>query len=116
MSEKDRANIAAILDAIHKTSDYVFGIADATEYYRSDMAFDATLMNFIVIGESADRISGDLKVKHPTVDWQKIKDFRNLVAHDYLGIDAEELWQIIHKDLPQLQSQLEVIAGEQSLD
>jgi uncharacterized protein with HEPN domain len=116
MSEKDKANIAAILDAIQKISEYVSGIADADEYYRSRVVFDATLMNFIVIGESVDRISQEMKVQHPSIDWQKIKDFRNLVAHDYLGIDAEEVWQIIHKDLPQLRSQLEPIAREQLPD
>jgi hypothetical protein len=41
-----------------------------------------------------------LKNKYFEVDWNKIKDFRNLVAHDYLGIDAEEVWQIIYNHLP----------------
>jgi len=53
-----------------------------------------------------------LKQRYPDVDWQRMKDFRNLVAHDYLGVDAEEVWQIIHGDLPQVRSRLQAILGE----
>jgi uncharacterized protein with HEPN domain len=68
--------------------------------------FDASLMNFITIGEMADRLSKELKDRHADLDWQKVKDFRNLVAHDYLGVDAEEVWQIIRNDLPILRSKV----------
>jgi uncharacterized protein with HEPN domain len=54
-------------------------------------------MNFIVIGEMSERLSSELKEQYPEVNWQKIKDFRNLVARDYLGIDAEEVWQIYNR-------------------
>ena len=60
-------------------------------------------MNFIHIGEMADRLSPELKAQHPEVDWQRVKDFRSLVAHDYLGVDAEEVWQIIKNDIPSLE-------------
>ena len=76
------------------------------------MAFDATLMNFVVLGEMVERLSTELKGRHPEVDWQRMKDFRNLVAHDYLGIDAEEVWQIIHTDLPELCTRLQAMVGE----
>jgi uncharacterized protein with HEPN domain len=60
------------------------------------------MMNFIVIGEMVSRISDSTKEANPNIDWIRIKGFRNLVAHDYFGIDAEEVWQIINNDLPQL--------------
>ena len=109
MSRKDKACVLAILDSIEKIADYMKGIPSAKEYFESRMVFDATLMNFINIGEMADRISKELREKHPKVDWQLMKDFRNLVAHDYLGVDAEEVWQIIKNDLPQLQSDMQEI-------
>jgi len=59
-----------------------------------------------------DRLSAEVKQRYPDVDWQRIKDFRNLVAHDYLGVDAEEVWQIIHNDLPQVRSRLLAILGQ----
>jgi uncharacterized protein with HEPN domain len=47
-----------------------------------------------------DRPSASLKEQEPDIDWQGVKDFRNLVAYDYLGVDAEEVWQIIYNHLP----------------
>ena len=106
MSRKDRANLLAMLDAMERIQEYIQQISSPIEYYESHLVFDATLMNFIVIGEMGDRLSSELKEQYPKVDWRKIKDFRNLVAHDYLGIDAEEVWQIVHNDLPDLHDSL----------
>jgi uncharacterized protein with HEPN domain len=65
-------------------------------------------MNFIVIGEMVDKLSDAFKEHtEQQVDWYKIKGFRNVLAHDYFGIDAEEVWQIIHQDLPVLQKELQ---------
>ena len=63
-------------------------------------------MNFIIIGGMVSKISDEIKNIHSQIDWNRIKDFRNLVAHDYFGIDAEEVWQIIKNDLPNLEKDL----------
>lgn len=107
MSSKDKANLLAILDAIHKIEGYTKDIRTPKEFYQKDVVFDATLMNFVVIGEMVDRLSDEVKSRAQRVDWQKVKDFRNLVAHDYLGIDAEEVWQIVEEDLPVLKHSIE---------
>ena len=109
MSKKDKANLLSILDAIDKILNYIKGITSAAQFYRSPLVFDATLMNFIVIGEMVDRLSPELRTRHSHIDWQKIKDFRNIVAHDYMGVDAEEVWQIIHSHLPGVQSRIKDI-------
>jgi uncharacterized protein with HEPN domain len=109
MSKKDKANLLAIIDSIDKISFYVKDIASAVHYYKNDVVFDATLMNFVVIGEMVDRLSEYLKEQAPDIDWQKIKAFRNLVAHDYLGVDAEEVWQIIHNHLPLLKTKIQAL-------
>lgn len=114
MSKKDEANLLAILDAMEKIRGYIKGIKSPQEYYQTPVVFDATLMNFIVIGEMVDRLSPELKARFFEIEWQKVKDFRNLVAHDYLGIDAEEVWQIIHSHLPPLKADLEKIVKELS--
>ena len=59
-----------------------------------------------------DRISGELKKQYPKVEWHKIKGFRNMIAHDYLGIDAEEVWQIISDDIIPLRARIEEIAND----
>lgn len=103
---KDRHCLESILDAIQRIKEYSgeFNSADAfNDDYRS---FDAAMMNFVVIGEMIDKLSPDFKLFHKGIEWSKIKDFRNIVAHDYFGIDAEEVWQIIKNDIQELEISL----------
>jgi len=69
-------------------------------------------MNFVVIGEMVDRLSEELKDRYADADWQEIKGFRNIVAHDYLGVDADEVWQIVKTHLPVLRDHLLAILKE----
>ena len=104
---KDRHALLGIADAIHAIEQYTAPFASADELYAVRVNFDATMMNFIVIGEMVDRISEEFKSAHPDVDWKQIKGLRNIIAHDYFGVDAEELWQIIKKQLPSLKKTME---------
>lgn len=66
-------------------------------------------MNLKVIGESATKLTDELKTQNPLIPWQKIKGFRNIAAHNYFGVDAEETWQIIKNHLPELLHNVEQI-------
>lgn len=80
------------------------------EFYKNTLAFDASMMNFIVIGEMVDKLSDTfLNDTSIEIDWFKIKGFRNIIAHNYFGIDAEEVWQIIQNSLPPLKATLHKI-------
>lgn len=102
MSEKDRANLLAILDSCTKIQRFIKEIDNADVFYADEKTFDAVLMNFVVIGESVSKLSEALILQESHVPWVKIKGFRNIVAHDYFGVDAEEVWQIIKYNLPDL--------------
>jgi uncharacterized protein with HEPN domain len=56
-------------------------------------------MNFSIIGEAVARIDGPFKDLHPLIDWRQVKDFRNIIVHDYFGIDDSIVWDIIHLNL-----------------
>lgn len=109
MSDKDSHNLDAILEAISKINSFTKDYSDPDSFYDDDKTFDAVMMNFIVIGEMVLRISQKFKEANPQIDWNRIKGFRNLVAHDYFGIDAEEVWQIITNDLPDLKLKISKI-------
>lgn len=109
MSTKDRHSLEAILEAISKIHRFTKIHPDQDSFYNDERDFDAVMMNFIMIGEMVSRISNELKAANPQIDWKRIKGFRNLVAHDYFGIDAEEVWQIIRSDLPKLEHQIKEI-------
>ena len=107
VNRKDYFCLLNMLDAIDKIKQYSAAFISVDDFYNNNQAFDACLMNFIVIGEMVEKLSEDLIVKTEVeIDWFKIKGFRNILAHNYFGVDAEEVWQIIHNRLPKLESQL----------
>jgi len=109
MPDADRLNILSIQDSIEKILVYTQSYSNADEFYQNPRDFDAVLMNFIVIGEMVTRLSEKFICRNQQIDWFKIRGFRNIVAHNYFGIDAEEVWQIIKVHIPKLQTDVKNI-------
>jgi len=61
---------------------------------------DAVLRNLQTMGESTQRLSDDLKATRPEIEWSRIAAFRNVLVHDYLGIDMDAIWEITQRDVP----------------
>ena len=91
-----------ILDSIDKILLYAKSSSNADSFYHDTKSFDACMIHFINIGEMIDRLPADTKSLHSHIPWRNIKDFRNLVTHNYFGIDADEIWDIINNHLPEL--------------
>ena len=70
---------------------------------------DAVTRNLQMFTESTQRISTSLKVEHPEIDWSSLIAFRNVVVHNYLGLDLTQIWDIVDQDLPVLRSQIQII-------
>jgi uncharacterized protein with HEPN domain len=62
---------------------------------------DAIIRNFEVIGEAVKQLSPDLQEQYPSVPWRRIAGFRDILSHDYMGVDLDEVWNVIENDLPQ---------------
>lgn len=106
MSNKDLGNLKAIDDSCQKIASYSGSFANFEEMYEDMLSFDAILMNFIIIGESVSRLSEDFTSQNTQIPWLEIKSFRNIVAHNYFGVDPEEVWQIIKNDLPKFHNNI----------
>jgi uncharacterized protein with HEPN domain len=109
MSEKDKLNILSILDAITKIIQYCKDHTNAESLYGNQRDFDAVMMNFMIIGEMVARLSDEFVDQHDQIEWHKIRGLRNIVAHNYFGIDAEEVWDIIQTHLPIFKNDLNSI-------
>lgn len=112
MLERDKANLLAIQDSCHKIFRFTSDLMDADAFFADQESFDAVLMNFMLIGEAVSKLSENLKSVNTRVPWSKIKGFRNIAAHEYFGVDAEEVWQIIKNHLPELEKDIENILSE----
>jgi len=89
-----------ILIAIDKISRYHADFDNAEAFYFDEKSFDATIRELQIIGEATKHLiaSDILDTEH-----RKIVDFRNLIVHEYFGIDADEIWNILHHELPAFQ-------------
>lgn len=60
------------------------------------------LHHLLILGEAATRISDEFKEKHSDIPWPKIIGMRNILVHNYFGIDFDVVWSVVDKDLPEL--------------
>ena len=74
------------------------------------MVQDAVVRNLQTLAESTQRLSASLKATEPDVPWDSIAGFRNVLVHNYLGIDLELVWNVVETDLPELKSAIERMA------
>ena len=100
-----------MLETIDKIMTYTADLSNCEDFERDVESFDATIMNFIVLGEIVGKLSENFREKHPGIDWRQIYAFRNVLAHDYFGIYPAEVWEIIQKHLPVLKVDLEIISS-----
>lgn len=96
----DRVYLRHILDCIRRIEENVAEGRDC--FLESHTLQDAVLRNLQTMAESTQRISDDLKATHPEVEWHRVAAFRNVLVHDYLGIDVEKIWEITQRDVAQL--------------
>ncbi|KHE93752.1 MAG: DUF86 domain-containing protein [Candidatus Scalindua rubra] len=106
MYDKNKENILDIKEAIEKIFSFTNNISNHEEFHQNQIVFDAVMMNFVVIGEAVSRLTDDFISKNNHIDWIKIKGLRNIIAHDYVGIDVEEIWQIVKNTIPEFNNQI----------
>jgi uncharacterized protein with HEPN domain len=106
---KTKLSLLSILEAIEKIERYTSIYKSADEFYHDERDFDATMMQFVIIGEMISKLDDNFKDEYSFVPWQKIKDFRNIVAHHYFGIDADEIWEIIVLKMNPLKQEIQAI-------
>jgi len=102
MSERDlRLYCEDILDSGNAILDFVEGLS-FEDFSDDRKTYSAVIREFEIIGEAVGRLPESFRERYPQVEWQDIKDFRNLLSHEYFGIDLEIVWKIIEDDLPSL--------------
>jgi uncharacterized protein with HEPN domain len=73
-----------ILDSCSKILQYTDGVS-FEEFLKDSKTIDAVTRNFEIIGEAANRLPEEFKENHPSIDWHRIRGFRNRIVHDYMG-------------------------------
>ena len=88
---------------------------DFKKFKRNYLVVDAIIRNFEIIGEASKSIPTYIQQKYPEIPWKKMYGLRNLIAHEYFGIDYEMIWEIAKRNLPQNRIDLiEIIKKEKA--
>lgn len=78
-------------------------------FRRSSLIQDAVIRNLQTMAESSQRLSDSAKTKAPSIPWRALSGFRNIIVHDYLGVDLDVVWQVVAHELPSLRQSLQAI-------
>jgi uncharacterized protein with HEPN domain len=70
---------------------------------------DAVIRQLEIIGEATKRLSENLRAAHPDIPWRRIAGMRDVLIHDYLGVDLNAVWEATQKDIPGLKTRIEMI-------
>jgi uncharacterized protein with HEPN domain len=106
----DRVYLRHILRCIARIEEYTAGGREA--FFSSSLVQDGTIRNLQTMAESACRLSDDAKIRRPDMDWKAVAGFRNVLVHDYLGIDPEQVYRVVEHDVPRLKDASESLLRE----
>jgi len=96
-----------ILDAIERVERYA---ARGRNAFNSDELIQTWIVHHIeIIGEAATRLDRDFRDAHPEIPWPQVIAMRNVLIHEYFGIDLDEVWSTVERDLPDLKAKIQLL-------
>jgi uncharacterized protein with HEPN domain len=96
----DRVYLKHILRCIARIEEYT--AAGRESFFSSHLIQDGVIRNLQTLAESSQRLSEGIKDSQSFVDWKGLGGFRNVLVHDYLGVDLEYVYRAVEQDLPSL--------------
>ena len=110
----DKTRLQHIFDAIIEIESYIKNCTFAE--FQNNMMMQRACVNLLeIIGEAANHISKWMKTDYPEIEWREITDLRNLLIHEYFGIDTNIVWDIISNDLPTLKIKINEILNQNNI-
>ena len=110
MSKKSRDIELFIVDVfvtLEKIRQYTEDFSNADNFRHSNLHWDATIRQLEILGEALNHLLNDKKFsKHAPTYFRKIVNFRNVIVHEYFGIDEDEVWDVITNKLTLLQKDM----------
>lgn len=102
----DEQRLEHILDACNKILIVTKGFDE--EQFRNNFLVNAAVCHFItIIGEATANLTTEFKDIHPEFDWKAMKGMRNIIVHEYFGIDYTRIWFAVENHIPKLKTDCE---------
>ncbi len=97
-----------MFQSMNRIKEYL-GDLDFRQFKMTYIVVDAVIRNFEIIGEASKKIPSVIQEKYPEIPWRKMYGLRNLIAHEYFGVDYEMIWEIAKANLPKNRDDLQII-------
>ncbi|WP_100011675.1 DUF86 domain-containing protein [Lentibacillus sediminis] len=108
--KNDQMYLTHILECINSIESYIPN--GKTDYFSSKMIQDAVIRNLEIIGEATKHLSADLKLRENDIPWSEMAGMRNVLIHEYFGVDNEIVWNVLDKELPLLKVKITKLLQE----
>ena len=110
-----RLRVTDILECVTSSGEYVRGL-EFPAFAQDSRTVKAVVRDLTVIGEAAAVVPGWLVAKYPEVPWADMRDMRNVVVHEYFGVDLRIVWDTVHNNLPPLVEPLRRVLQDEPAD
>lgn len=94
-----------ILESIDRIENDIAGLSEVG-FSGSLTIQDAVVRRLEIIGEAVRNLPDSFRKKHSKIPWRKIAGMRDVLIHEYFGVDMELVWKIAKKDIPRLNKQI----------
>ena len=102
MSRDYRVYLEDILEAVSKIRQFTAGLTLAT-FSQDAKTLDAVVRNLEIVGEAVKHLTEDVRARYSGLDWKKIAGLRDILIHEYFGVNVEVIWDIVQHKLPDLE-------------
>ncbi|MDH4078967.1 MAG: DUF86 domain-containing protein [Nitrospira sp.] len=111
MPRDSRVYLDDILEATRKITSYTANLSKAA-FLEDEKTFDAVVRNLEVIGEAVKKLPDELRAQHPTLEWKKMAGLRDILIHEYFGLDSEIVWDIVKNKVPTLNQEVRAMLNQ----
>jgi uncharacterized protein with HEPN domain len=107
VTKDPRVYLAHILECVQKIE--LFTADGKGRFMRDRMVQDAVMRNFEIIGEAAKRLDDSYRTAHPEIPWRALAGLRDVLIHQYEGVEPERVWALVERDLPNLREAISAL-------